>query len=254
MATTTNYSWETPDDTDLVKDGAAAIRTLGSAIDTTVFNNAAAAIAKSIVDSKGDLIAATAADTVARLAVGANGTVLTADSAEATGLKWATAAAGGLTQLATGSLTGASVSITGISGSYKNLQLVVRDWLPATANVGIALRYNGDSGANTHDSYLNTYAAAQSVTRTFAQFGGVDASNSTANGLFVVTINDYANAATYKFQNGQGFNMDSTSSTKIGYNNWIGVYTGSTNAITQLDLLCTSGNFSSGTYILYGVS
>jgi hypothetical protein len=38
MATTTNYSWTTPDDTDLVKDGAAAIRTLGSAIDTTVFH------------------------------------------------------------------------------------------------------------------------------------------------------------------------------------------------------------------------
>ncbi len=35
MATTTNYSWTTPDDTDLVKDGAAAIRTLGSSIDTT---------------------------------------------------------------------------------------------------------------------------------------------------------------------------------------------------------------------------
>ena len=38
MATTTNYAWETPDDTDLVKDGAAAIRTLGSEIDTTVFD------------------------------------------------------------------------------------------------------------------------------------------------------------------------------------------------------------------------
>lgn len=47
------------------------------------------------VDAKGDLIAATANDTVARLAVGTNGQVLTADSAEATGLKWATPAAGG---------------------------------------------------------------------------------------------------------------------------------------------------------------
>jgi hypothetical protein len=37
MATTTNYSWTTPNDTDLVKDGASAIRTLGSAIDTTVY-------------------------------------------------------------------------------------------------------------------------------------------------------------------------------------------------------------------------
>jgi hypothetical protein len=36
MATTTNFGWETPDDTDLVKDGAAAMRTLGSAIDTSL--------------------------------------------------------------------------------------------------------------------------------------------------------------------------------------------------------------------------
>jgi hypothetical protein len=35
MATTTNYGWTTPDDTNLVKDGAAAIRTLGSSIDTS---------------------------------------------------------------------------------------------------------------------------------------------------------------------------------------------------------------------------
>lgn len=36
MATTTNFGWETPDDTDLVKDGAAAMRTLGNAIDTSL--------------------------------------------------------------------------------------------------------------------------------------------------------------------------------------------------------------------------
>ena len=36
MATTTNYGWTTPDDTSLVKDGASAIRTLGSAIDTSL--------------------------------------------------------------------------------------------------------------------------------------------------------------------------------------------------------------------------
>jgi hypothetical protein len=38
MASTTNYSWSTPDDTALVKDGASAIRTLGSSVDTTLFN------------------------------------------------------------------------------------------------------------------------------------------------------------------------------------------------------------------------
>jgi len=94
MATTTNYSWSTPDDTALVKDGAAAIRSLGTAIDTTVFTNAGAAIAKATVDAKGDLIAGTADNTVARLAVGANDTILVADSSTATGLKWAAPASG----------------------------------------------------------------------------------------------------------------------------------------------------------------
>ena len=35
MANTTSFGWETPDNTDLVKDGALAIRTLGEAIDTS---------------------------------------------------------------------------------------------------------------------------------------------------------------------------------------------------------------------------
>jgi hypothetical protein len=52
-------------------------------------------IPESIVDAKGDIITATGSDAPARLAVGANGTTLVADSAEATGLKWATPAGGG---------------------------------------------------------------------------------------------------------------------------------------------------------------
>jgi len=60
----------------------------GTSGTVTITNSMATAI-----DAKGDLIAGTGADAFSRLAIGANDTVLTADSAEATGLKWATPAA-----------------------------------------------------------------------------------------------------------------------------------------------------------------
>jgi hypothetical protein len=56
---------------------------------TSLTTDLAAKIAASIVDAKGDLIAASAADTVVRVAVGANDTILKADSAQASGVKWA---------------------------------------------------------------------------------------------------------------------------------------------------------------------
>ena len=83
MATTTNYGWETPDDTDLVKDGAAAIRTLGSSIDTTTKN-------LNPETTLGDIAyRSSTSNTNTRLAIGTNGQVLTV----AAGVpSWATAA------------------------------------------------------------------------------------------------------------------------------------------------------------------
>jgi len=127
MATTTNYGWTTPNDTDLVKDGAAAIRTLGSAVDTTTKNlnpetttgDIAYRSATANVNTRlglgtaGQVLRvnsgatapewATTADQTplttkgdlftfdtadARLPVGANGHTLVANSATATGLEW----------------------------------------------------------------------------------------------------------------------------------------------------------------------
>lgn len=149
MANTTNYNWETPDDTDLVKDGAAAIRTLGSSIDSTVFTNASNAINKSIVDAKGDLIAATAADTVARLAVGTNGQALLADSSTATGLRWGSASATQSWTLISSQAvsSGNSVSFTGLTGQYDNLLVT---WSRFTTSWGNdwGIRFNSDSNFN----------------------------------------------------------------------------------------------------------
>ena len=112
MATTTpNFGWAVPTSTDLVKDGAVAIETLGDSIDASLvdlkggttgqvlakasntdmdftWTADASGIPATIIDAKGDLIAGTAADTAARLAVGANDLFLTAASGEATGLKY----------------------------------------------------------------------------------------------------------------------------------------------------------------------
>ena len=113
--TTTNFGWDIPQSTDLVKDGATAIAALGQDIDTALVDlkggTTGQVLAKAsgtdldfswvavdpltILDAKGDLITATAADTPARLAVGTNGHVLTADSTAATGIKWAAPAGGG---------------------------------------------------------------------------------------------------------------------------------------------------------------
>jgi len=119
MATTTpNFGWVVPTSTDLVKNGATAIETLGDSIDasmaelkggttgqvlsktsntdmdfTWVAQDDSNAIQNAIVDAKGDLITATANDTPARLGVGTNGQVLIADSTAATGIKWGTPAA-----------------------------------------------------------------------------------------------------------------------------------------------------------------
>lgn len=84
------------------------------------------AIQASIVDAKGDIVAATAADTVVRLAVGSNGRVLTANSATSTGLEWATPAVT-LTNAVTLEGKGISLASNTITGTIAQFNTAVTD-------------------------------------------------------------------------------------------------------------------------------
>lgn len=172
--TTTNFGWTIPSDTDLVKDGASAMRTLGNGIDSSMadlkggttgqvlskasgtdmdFTWVAAddtnAIQNAIIDSKGDLIVGASADTPARLPIGSNGYVLTADSAETYGVKWAAvAASGGMTLISTVAMTGGStVTVSGLSTSYKHLLCVFNN-ISAAGGDDFNMRFNSDTGSN----------------------------------------------------------------------------------------------------------
>jgi hypothetical protein len=207
MATTTNYGWTTPDDTALVKDGAAAIRTLGSSVDTTTkalnpsttlgdieyrsatantntrlpigTNGQVLSISGGVpawattadqtpLTTKGDIFTFTTVD--ARLGVGANGTVLTADSAEATGLKWATATASGLTFISkTAFTTSTTININSVfSSTYDNYRIIVF-WNTPGGTVGdltFKLRASGsDTSANYNQQRFYANQASTGASR-----------------------------------------------------------------------------------------
>jgi hypothetical protein len=202
--------------------------------------------------TKGDLFTFTTVD--ARVGVGANGTVLTADSAEATGLKWATPASGAYTSLATGSLTGSTLTISSISGSYKNLFLVIDSMYGSSNDELIYMRLNADTAAKYN---FNGIAVAASVVNdaSFAQTSFIVApygATSTA---------DYKTNATvwvYDYTNATRQNVAITGAGRINsgagkLKNYLGYYNASA-ATTSMTLLTSAGTFSAGTYTLFGVN
>jgi hypothetical protein len=244
MATTTNYGWTTPDDTALVKDGAAAIRTLGSSVDTTT---------KALNPSTtlGDIeYRSSTANTNTRLGVGTTGQVLTIAGGVPS---WATPTSGSMTLLNTGgtTLSGASITISSIPATYRDIRIVVQNFRPATDAVQLGLRYNGDSGANYRAigaSVNNTGAIGDNNVSLCAE-----TDNGTSISLMIAQINEYANTTTYKFHFSDAIINDSTTPANINYRRSVGVW-GSSSAINSITVFPTSGNFTSGTIFVYGVN
>jgi len=219
----------------------------GTSGTVTVTNSMATAI-----DAKGDLVAGTGADAFSRLGVGANNTVLTADSAEATGLKWATPAGGGMTVIASGSLSSTSVSITSIPGTYKDLKLRILNY-EATLGSNMQIRINNDSAANKYAANVSTTDSRERAFNATNSVIAFNTDNSVNTGLCTLEIPNYANTTTSKI--GFAYSMlnsgNNSATVNTVYN--IMVYK-EVDAVTSLQMVFDGGTASAGTYILYGVS
>jgi hypothetical protein len=192
---------------------------------TWVTTDDANAIQNSIVDAKGDLIAATANDTPARLAVGTNGHVLTADSTAATGLKWAAPAGGGkvlqvVTATTTTSVTiatttftdsGLSATITPTSATSKILILTTQPIFAtaaaATINTGQRLMRDAtvisDYAPSKYESFSFTGTGASAIAiRSLQSISYLDSPSTTSATTYKTqgALNSTANSAALIYQ------------------------------------------------------
>jgi len=202
--------------------------------------------------TKGDLY--TYSTTDARLAVGTNGQVLTADSTAATGIKWAAATGGAYTSLATGSMA-STVSLTSISASYTDLYLVLQNVVTSVNDQG-GVRINNDTTASNYLAIGNRNIAGtltqQDTTSSFVQFTlNSSLMASTTGNSFVIYFPNYAQTTGYKTVKAQGyFNNNLSTFTNID----MAVGYKSTSAISRLDLVTAGSSWAAqGTYTLYGV-
>jgi hypothetical protein len=208
MATTTNYSWTTPDDTSLVKDGAAAIRSLGTSIDTTT---------KALNPSTtlGDIeYRSSTANTNTRLAIGTTGQVLTVSGGVPS---WTSPAGGGkVLQVVYGTY---STDTTSSSSTYADTGLTATITpTSATSKVMVLLTHNGCLKF-TSDTYLGLklFRGATDIATFGGQAGATGSSAFNAVGSVSLGLLDTpatTSATTYKTQLNSGNN---TASARVGH-------------------------------------
>lgn len=245
MATTTNYNWTTPDDTSLVKDGAAAIRTLGSSIDTTTKN-------LNPQTTTGAIAYRSATSNVnTSLPIGTAGQVLTVNSG-ATAPEWANISAGGMTLLSTTTMSGVTTTVSSISGSYTDLFIEIFGAVGTGGSADQNMKFfmNGTSSGKSFGKGISSgggEATAAFNTGMFLDYNTTtNVSISGGNNAFYVMIRDYANTSNAKSYFSYG-----------NYNgNVVGFITGSafsTSAITSIGAGFSTASATAGTIKVWGI-
>jgi hypothetical protein len=145
---------------------------------------ATAAIQPTIVDAKGDIIAATADNTVTRVAVGSNGQVLTADSVETAGVKWATPTPSAITAVASATVltsqTTTSTSFTDLATAGPSVTLTTGT--EALVTISAILGQGADAGQVVHAGVAVSGASTIAASTSYSLFlNGDDFTSSSGN-------------------------------------------------------------------------
>jgi len=206
-------------------------------------------IQPTIFDAKGDLLTATAADTPAIRTIGTNGHVLTADSTEATGMKWAAPAGASLTLslITNGTLSGSSLTLSSLS-TYDTLILMAFN-MNQSNSAQLRLRVNNNSTNNYWS--IGFGQTGSTTTRNIRaaddSFLTVDNVASGANGNEMIYVLTNCKAAGFTSV-GQSGSYNSTRTGEVAVS---GIYAVA-EAVSSLVLAPTSGTWSGGNYRLYG--
>jgi hypothetical protein len=245
MATSPIYSWPEPDNTDLVKNGALAIRTMGDAIDTTM----GTMTPKSTFTAKGSIAAATAASTPANLSVGANGTVVQADSTAATGLKYSSnAPLGGLSLISSAALTGAATITFSSLANYSRFIIFTTDASTTTGGSYIGVRFNGQAA---NYGYAGTVVTGGATVSTLINIAS-DRFYTNRQGGSAADVCGFIMQVSGCFSNGLlQIVSNATSTGAAGEANQMNGWSVPAGQVTSISLVANN-NFDAGTVYLYG--